>query len=131
MGVYPKILYDMLPYPVEYVPFTLTRVFSITQMFIFTFLGFWFLRKLVRGYASYVLDTDWPARITGMRFVQFCIHYLPAFGSFLDKIIIRATNTFVAGIRNPAIEVKLTPMAIGIGILLSVILFSVYLMLRM
>jgi len=40
LGVYPKILYDMLPYPVEFVPFTLTRVFSITQMFIFSFLGF-------------------------------------------------------------------------------------------
>lgn len=130
MGVYPKILYDMLPYPVEYVPFTLTRVFSITQMFIFTFLGFWLLRKLVRGYASYVLDTDWVIRITGMRFIQFCMNYLPAFGSFLDKKIIRATNTFVAGIRNPAIEVKLTPMAIGIGILVSLILFSVYIMLR-
>jgi multicomponent Na+:H+ antiporter subunit D len=34
LGVYPKILYDMLPYPVEFVPFTVTRVFSITQMFI-------------------------------------------------------------------------------------------------
>ena len=130
MGVYPKILYDMLPYPVEYVPFTLTRVFSITQMFIFTFLGFWLLRKLVRGYPSYVLDTDWIVRICGMRFLQFCTDDLPSFGSFLDKHIIRATSSFVSGIRNPGIEVKLTPMAIGIGILLSLILFSVYLVLR-
>jgi hypothetical protein len=68
MGVYPKILYDMLPYLVEYVPFTFTRVFSITQMFIFTFLGFWLLRKLVRGYPSYVFDTDWLVMITGRRF---------------------------------------------------------------
>jgi len=130
MGVYPKILYDMLPYPVEYVPFTLTRVFSITQMFIFTFLGFWLLRKLVRGYPSYVLDTDWIARITGMRFVQGCMDYLPAFGSFLDRQILRATNTVVAGIRNPVIEMKITPVAIGIGVLLSLILFSLYFVLR-
>ena len=130
MGVYPKILYDMLPFPVEYVPFTLTRVFSITQMFVFTFLGFWFLRKLVRGYPSYVLDTDWIVRITGMRFIRFCKNNLPAFGAFLDRNISRATNTFVAGIRNPIIEVKLTPIAIGFGIGLSLILFSIYLVLR-
>lgn len=131
MGVYPKILYDMLPYPVEYVPFTLTRVFSITQMFIFTFLGFWLLRKLVRGYPSYVLDTDWIVRIAGMRFLRLCTDVLPAWGSYADRQITRAANTFVAGIRNPVIEGKLTPMAIGIGILTALILFSVYLVLRM
>ena len=131
MGVYPWVLYDMLPYPVEYVPFTLTRVFSITQMFIFTFLGFWLLRKLVRGYASYVLDTDWPARIVGMRFVRFCVDVLPQFGSFLDNKINRAASAIVAGIRSPVIEMKLTPVAIGMGILLSLVLFSVYLVLRM
>jgi multicomponent Na+:H+ antiporter subunit D len=131
MGVYPKILYDMLPFPVEYVPFTLTRVFSITQMFIFTFLGFWLLRKLVRGYPSYVLDTDWFARITGIRFIRFCMDYLPAFGARMDKQINKAASSVVAGVRNPVIEMKLTPVAIGVGILLSLILFSVYLVLRM
>ena len=131
MGVYPWLLYDMLPYPVEYVPFTLTRVFSITQMFIFTFLGFWLLRKLVSGYASYVLDTDWPARIAGMRFVRFCMDELQVIGSLLDNKINRAASAFVAGIRSPIIETKLTPVAIGMGILLSLILFSVYLVLRM
>jgi multicomponent Na+:H+ antiporter subunit D len=131
MGVYPWVLYDMLPFPVEYVPFTLTRVFSITQMFIFTFLGFWLLRKLVRGYSSYVLDTDWPARIMGMRFVRFCMDVLPVFGSFLDTKINRAASAIVAGIRSPVIEMKLTPVAIGMGILLSLVLFSVYLVLRM
>lgn len=130
MGVYPKILYDMLPFPVEYVPFTLTRVFSITQMFIFTFLGFWLLRKLVRGYPSYVLDTDWIVRITGLRLIRFCTDTLPVFGSFLDRQTVRAANAVVAGIRNPAIAVKLTPMAIGIGIALALILFSIYLVLR-
>ena len=130
IGVYPKILYSMLPFPVEFAPYTITRVFSLTQMFIFTFLGFWLLRKMVVGHPTFTLDTDWIARIMGMRLIRFCIVHLPAFGSYLDKQMIRATNAVIAGIRNPAIEVKLTPMAIGIGILLSLVLFSFYLMLR-
>jgi multicomponent Na+:H+ antiporter subunit D len=130
LGVYPKILYDMLPYPVEFVPFTVTRVFSITQMFIFSFLGFWFLRKLVKGYPTYTLDTDWFARIPGKLFIQFCRGPLVSFGEFLDKHIVKITGIFIAAIRNPNIEVRLTPMAIGFGILMSLVLFSIFLFLK-
>ncbi len=130
MGVYPKILYDMLPYPVEYVPFTVTRVFSITQMFVFTFLGFWFLRKLVRGYPTYVLDTDWLVRMPGGLFIKFCKVPLIAFGSYLDKQIMKVAETFIVSIRSPNIEARLTPMAIGFGVLVSLLLLSVFLFLK-
>jgi multicomponent Na+:H+ antiporter subunit D len=131
MGVYPKILYDMLPYPVEYIPFTVTRVFSITQMFIFTFLGFWLLRKLVVGYPTYTLDTDWLVRIPGKLFLQFCKGPLLTFGTLLDQQIIKITSTFIVTIRNPKIEMRMTPMAIGFGVLMSLVLFSVFLVLKM
>ena len=130
LGVYPKILYDMLPYPVEFVPFTVTRVFSITQMFIFSFSGFWFLRKLVKGYPTYTLDTDWVARIPGKLFIQFCQGPLVSFGEFLDKQIMKITRTFIVNIRNPNIEARLTPMAIGFGVLMSLVLFSIFLFLK-
>jgi multicomponent Na+:H+ antiporter subunit D len=88
MGVYPKILYDMLPYPVEFVPFTTTRVFSAMQMFIFTFLGFWLLRKMVLGHPTYTLDTDWLVRVPGMVLVRFCKEPLMDFASALDKRVL-------------------------------------------
>ncbi len=130
LGVYPKVLYDMLPYPVEYVPFTLTRVFSITQMFIFSFLGFWLLRKLVKGYPTFVLDTDWPIRIWGGQFLSFCKGPLIAVGAFLDRQIIRITSIFVDAIRNPNIEARMTPMAIGFSVFMSLVLFTIFLMLN-
>lgn len=130
MGVYPKILYDMLPYPVAFVPFTLTRVFSITQMFIFSFLGFWLLRKLVRGYPAYVIDTDWFVRMPGKQFLNFCNGPLLVFGAFLDKQIKKVTETFIVTIRNPNIEARMTPMNIGFGVLVSIILFSIFLVLK-
>jgi multicomponent Na+:H+ antiporter subunit D len=130
LGVFPKILYAMLPYPVEFVPYTLTRVFSLTQMFIFTFLGFWLLRKLVASHATFTLDTDWFVRIPGQLFIQFCKGPLLAFGSFLDQQIIKITGTFIVNIRNPNIEARLTPMAIGFGVLMSVVLFTIFLVLK-
>ena len=131
MGVFPKILYDMLPYPVEFVPFTVTRVFSITQMFIFSFLGFWLLRKLVRGYPAYVLDTDWLVRIPGNLFLQFCKGPLVVFGLFLDRQITKIAGNFIVNIRNPNLELRMTPMAVGFGILMALVLFSIFLVLKM
>jgi multicomponent Na+:H+ antiporter subunit D len=130
LGVFPKILYNLLPYPVEFVPYTLTRVFSLTQMFIFTFLGFWLLRKLEVGHAAHTLDTDWLVRIPGKLFIQFCKGPLLAFGSSLDKQIIKITGTFIVNIRNPNIEARLTPMAIGFGVFMSVVLFTIFLVLK-
>ena len=131
LGVFPKILYAMLPYPVEFVPYTLTRVFSLSQMFIFTFLGFWLLRKLVVGHATHTLDTDWLVRIPGKLFVQFCKGPLLTFGTFLDQQILKITNTLIVTVRNPNIEMRMTPMAIGFGVLMSLALFSVFLLLKM
>jgi multicomponent Na+:H+ antiporter subunit D len=131
LGVYPKILYDMLPYPVEYVPFTVTRVFSITQMFIFAFLGFWFLRKLVRGYPAYVIDTDWLVRMPGRWFIRFCKGPLVRCGAFLDRQLMRATGHLVATVRNPGLEGRLTPLAIGAGIFVSLLLFTAFLALKL
>jgi hypothetical protein len=120
----------MLPYPVEYVPFTVTRVFSITQMFIFSFLGFWLLRKLVKGYPTFVLDTDWVVRVIGGKVIGFCKGPLLDFGTTLDRRIMGLSGSFIRKIKDPNIELRLTPMAIGFGVLVSLILFSTFLILK-
>jgi len=130
LGVYPKILYDMLPYPVEFVPFTLTRVFSITQMFIFSFLGFWLLRKLVKGHPGYVLDTDWPARILGSKLMEYCKGALPAFSAAGDQYITRLTGYFIKKIKTPYLETLMNQVTIGHGVLFILILFSAFLVFR-
>lgn len=130
LGIFPKILYHLLPYPVDFIPYTLTRVFSLTQMFIFTFLGFWLLRKLVIGHPTYTLDTDWLVRIPGKLFLQFCRGPLLAFGAFLDRQITKIADNFIVKIRHPNLEMRLTPMAIGFGGLMALVLFSIFLVLK-
>jgi multicomponent Na+:H+ antiporter subunit D len=111
-------------------PNTLTRVFSLTQMFIFTFLGFWLLRKLVVGHPTYTLDTDWVVRIPGRLFLHFCRGPLPASGESLDRQITKVTERFIVNIRNPNLEKRMTPLAIGFGGVMALVLFSIFLVLK-
>lgn len=130
IGIYPNILYAMLPHPVEFVPFTLTRVFSITQLFLFAFLGFWVLRKLVSGHPSYVLDTDWPFRILGEKLMNFCKGTLPALCAVLDRHITQAATNFIKTIKNPKIESCTTPVKISSGLLIILALYTAFLFIR-
>lgn len=107
MGAYPKILYDQLPYAVEFVPFTTTKVFSTMEMFIFTFIGFWLLRKLVLGYPTYTLDTDWPFRMAGRQLIQFCEKPLMAFANFVDGKLMNLVHFLIWFSRNPAIALHI------------------------
>jgi len=43
-GVAPGLLYEMLPYPVHYVPYTVAHLVEVSQGAIFTFAAFWIFR---------------------------------------------------------------------------------------
>jgi len=124
MGVYPYPFYEMLPYPVEFVPYTTTRVFSITQMFVFTFLAAWFLRTLVRGTPTYTLDSDWLGRVPGNALISFCREPLLSFGSFLDKSMLSVADFAISYVRNPIFEMRMTPRGIGTGVTIILVLFT-------
>jgi len=70
----------MLPYPMEFVPYTVTRVFSMTQ----------------------------------------------SFGSSLDRGILRMTGSIISTVMNPKFETAMTPRAIGFGIFIVMVLFSIF-----
>jgi len=66
-GVMPRLLYDILPYPVFFVPYTFSHLMETFQILLFTFAGFWLYRKKLAGHEAVLLDTDWfyrrPARL--------------------------------------------------------------------
>jgi multicomponent Na+:H+ antiporter subunit D len=59
LGVYPQYLYRMLPFPVEYNPFTAYHWSETIQILGFTGLGFYVLRKKLTPEAKLNLDVDW------------------------------------------------------------------------
>jgi multicomponent Na+:H+ antiporter subunit D len=59
IGVFPGLLYQRLPHPVHFVPYTLQHVTSTLGMLGFTALGFFLLLKHLDPVPTISLDTDW------------------------------------------------------------------------
>ncbi len=59
IGIYPGLLYEHLPYALDYVPYTLHHVTSTLGMLGFTALGFFLLLKHLDPEPTISLDTDW------------------------------------------------------------------------
>jgi len=71
VGVYPQILYNMLPYPVDYNPFTVGHVVGELQLLLFTAFGFFLLVDKLYGERTISVDTDWFYRKSGKVFNWF------------------------------------------------------------
>ncbi len=71
IGCYTPYLYRMLPFPVDYHPYTSYHISETLQVLLFTALGFFlFLKKLVPE-PTVSLDTDWFYRMGGRGFLRF------------------------------------------------------------
>jgi multicomponent Na+:H+ antiporter subunit D len=62
IGVYPALLYNLLPFPVDYRPYTMPHLLETVQLLTLTGLGFWLLVNKLGGEATITLDTDWLYR---------------------------------------------------------------------
>jgi multicomponent Na+:H+ antiporter subunit D len=72
IGVYPDWLYKMLPFPVEYHPYTAYHFAETTQILAFTALGFFLLRKKMKPEPKLNLDVDlFYRKATGYLLVFF------------------------------------------------------------
>ena len=80
-GVYPKILYDILPYPVDFHPYTVSSVVAMMQMLVLTLAAFWIYIGKLGGEATVSLDTDWTYRMFGRATLWFCERPLNAIRS--------------------------------------------------
>ncbi|MBE0598130.1 MAG: Na(+)/H(+) antiporter subunit D [Desulfuromonadales bacterium] len=58
-GVMPGLLYNMLPYQVNFAPYTLPHLVETSQILVFTFVAFWIFRAKLAGEAGITLDVDW------------------------------------------------------------------------
>ncbi|HSW28637.1 MAG TPA: hypothetical protein VLH75_03990, partial [Longimicrobiales bacterium] len=68
IGLFPGTLYALLPFGMEYEPYTYGHVTKAAQLLAFAFLAFWIYRAKLGGEARIALDTDWvyrrPARLS-------------------------------------------------------------------
>ena len=73
IGLYPALLYNILPYPVDYHPYTANHIAETAQILVFTGIGFYLLINKLKPKNAITLDTDWfyrrPAKLAYNVFV--------------------------------------------------------------
>ena len=65
LGVWPQPLYALLPYPVEYAPYTVPHVVNMLQLLLFSGLAFFIMLPLMQRTLTITLDFDWFYRTLG------------------------------------------------------------------
>jgi len=100
-GVYPKVLYDLLPYPVHYYPYTPYHVVTMMQLLLLTAAAFWIYIDKLGGEATMSLDTDWFYRKPGLLLLWFCIHPLQNLRLALQKSVAGMVAGVTSLSRNP------------------------------
>jgi len=71
IGVYPDMLYRMLPFPVDFVPYTGAHVTGSLGILLFTGLGFFLFLRHLDPKDTVSLDTDWFYRKGARAFLWF------------------------------------------------------------
>ena len=99
LGVYPYPLYEILPYPVDYVPYTGAHVVGQLQLLLFGALAFCLL--ILSGYypaemRAINLDTDWFYRISALRFCRLAERALNRMNLEGERIFVERLTTKTA-----------------------------------
>lgn len=92
IGVYPQPLYGLLPYPVDYVPYTGAHVMGQLQLLMFGALAFCLL--MLSGIypaekRAINLDFDWFYRMGGRAFYRLCDAGLNGLNQVSDRVLVR------------------------------------------
>ena len=93
IGVVPATLYNLLPYPVEYLPYTGAHVVQTLQLLLFSGLAFFVALPALRRTLTITLDSDWLYR----RLLPLGVQRLLACSQPLDTAIRRGAGEIING----------------------------------
>ncbi|MFC1962220.1 Na(+)/H(+) antiporter subunit D [Chloroflexota bacterium] len=102
IGVYPALLYNLLPFAVDYQPYTASHVLQTMQLLIFTALAFCLILKKLGSEKTITLDTDWVyRRPAGLAYRLLVVRLSEFFGS-VECLTMRLTRWIATASANPA-----------------------------
>ncbi len=111
IGVFPGFLYNMLPYPVDYVPYTVSHVLSQYQLLMYSALAFTLL--MLSGVypaeqRAINLDADWLYRKGARLFMTVLNGPLAALGGILGGFVFGTVPRALAWVgRNPVAALRI------------------------
>lgn len=100
IGVAPAGLYSIMPFPIDYEPYTASHVIKTMQMMLFTGLGFWWLIDKLGGVPTIAIDTDWFYRRPAPLAVSTLEAVGAAFGA-VERLSLRIVAFAVRVSRDP------------------------------
>ena len=86
IGIYPEYLYKMLPFPVNYHPYTAYHLAETMQLLGFTGLGFFIMVKKLKPKPKMNLDLDWFYRKGARVFMRFASRPVLSSDSWINDV---------------------------------------------
>ena len=86
IGVFPDLLYGLLPYPVHFEPYTGDHVTASLGILLFTALGFFLLLEKLHPKPHLTLDTDWFYRKGAVIFMVIANKFIAAADSAVSEV---------------------------------------------
>ena len=90
IGIFPNILYRLLPYPVDYHPFTAGHFIGALEMLSLTAVAFFLLHNKLQPHPHVSVDTDWFYRKGGVLFLRFASGPIAAYEAVVTEVYHRA-----------------------------------------
>ncbi|MBI5237237.1 MAG: Na(+)/H(+) antiporter subunit D [Deltaproteobacteria bacterium] len=102
IGIFPRLLYSILPYPVDFEPYTSAHITGSLGLLLFTALAFFVLLRKLKPEARINIDTDWFYRKGAGLFMWFVCNPLTRFNEALGRAVSGSIPSFLAHVsRNP------------------------------
>jgi multicomponent Na+:H+ antiporter subunit D len=92
IGVAPGPLYALLPYPVDYVPYTGAHVVTQLQLLLFSGLAFFVMLDFLRRTLTVTLDADWFYRVPLPALCGAALRALSMAGAAASSVLDRARS---------------------------------------
>ncbi|OUR79854.1 Na(+)/H(+) antiporter subunit D [Alphaproteobacteria bacterium 46_93_T64] len=86
IGVFPNVLYALLPYPVDFVPYTAVHITTSLGILMFTAAGFVLMLKFLDPEKTISLDTDWFYRKGAKVFMWIASKPIASFEGAISNI---------------------------------------------
>lgn len=112
-GIYPSLLYNELPFPVLYEPYTLYHLAETTQILVFTFVAFWVLRAKLAGEATIAIDTDWFYRKPAKFLRTVIVESTGTTFDWFDSVVQKTVGQVARYARNPAVMIGWKALGTG------------------
>jgi multicomponent Na+:H+ antiporter subunit D len=99
LGVYPEPLYALLPYKVDYEPYTFAHVAEMLQLLLFSGLAFFLLLPMMKRTLTISLDFDWFYRVAGPFVVGRLVQAIAAVGTAIETALTKTVLNAITVIR--------------------------------